>query len=108
MRSAVQSQVKNLLGMKSGNEQSFVNSSDNESESDIVKQMSTVDSPFMEAIDIFDTGGIKGLTKESLERLPMIGITSQNNVDDNGERLCCVVCLQVSHLHIGHQNSSMF
>lgn len=60
--------------------------------------MRDVDSPLMEAIDIFDTGAIKGHTKESVERLPTIIITSQKCVDNMGDRICCVVCLQVSHL----------
>ena len=61
--------------------------------------MSAVDSPLMEAIDIFDIGSARGMTKESVDSLPKISINSENIVDDVGERICCVVCLQVSHLH---------
>ncbi|ONK64319.1 uncharacterized protein A4U43_C07F24450 [Asparagus officinalis] len=60
----------------------------------VQSQMSAVDSPFMEAIDIFDTGGTKGLTEESVDKIPQISINCQNIVDDMGERLFCVVCLQ--------------
>lgn len=61
--------------------------------------MSAVNSPFREALDIFETGGVQGMAKASVDRLPKFKITMENNVDASGERIGCAVCLQVG-LHV--------
>lgn len=48
-----------------------------------------------EDLDIFSTGGTKGLSGESVQRLPKITITTKNIEDDSGEMISCSVCLQV-------------
>lgn len=45
--------------------------------------------------DIFSTGGTKGLSGESVQRLPKTTITTKNIEDDYGEKISCSVCLQV-------------
>lgn len=57
--------------------------------------MNAVDSPFREALDIFETGGSNGMAKASIDKLPEIEITVANNVDSSGDRIRCSVCLQV-------------
>ena len=58
-------------------------------------QMGAVEMSFDEVQNIFDTGGAKGLSGDSVEKIPKITITSDNNVDASGERVSCSVCLQV-------------
>lgn len=57
--------------------------------------MGAVETNFDEVQNIFDTGGCKGLTGDSVEKIPKITITSDNNFDASGERVSCSVCLQV-------------
>ncbi|MQM19548.1 hypothetical protein Taro_052555 [Colocasia esculenta] len=57
-------------------------------------QMSAVDGPFSEDIDIFETGGTKGMARASIDKIPRIRITSGNRVDSSGEQISCSVCLQ--------------
>ena len=54
-----------------------------------------VEAIFEEIPNIFDTGGAKGLPENSVEKIPKIKITSNNNVDASGEKASCSVCLQV-------------
>ncbi|KAK1261834.1 NEP1-interacting protein 1 [Acorus gramineus] len=63
-------------------------------QSAVQSQMSAVDSTFGEFLDIFETGGTKGLSKESVEKIQKITITAKNNMDASGEEICCSVCLQ--------------
>ncbi|XP_020115120.1 NEP1-interacting protein 1-like isoform X1 [Ananas comosus] len=63
-------------------------------QSAVQSQMNAVDSPFREALDIFETGGSNGMAKASIEKLPEIEITVANNVDSSGDRIRCSVCLQ--------------
>jgi len=58
--------------------------------------MSAMDAPFIEVLDIFETGGTGGMSKDSVSRLEKIKISMENNVDSAGEKMCCSVCLQVS------------
>lgn len=58
-------------------------------------QMGAVESTFEEIPNIFDTGGAKGLPGDSVEKIPKIIITSNNNVDASGDKVSCSVCLQV-------------
>ncbi|KAL5998614.1 hypothetical protein ACLOJK_009557 [Asimina triloba] len=58
-------------------------------------QMSAVEPSFEEAVDIFGTDGAKGLSGDSVEKLPKVEITAKNNVDASGDRISCSVCLQV-------------
>lgn len=61
----------------------------------VENQMGAVETGFDEVTNIFDTGGSKGLPGDSVEKIPKITITSNNNVDASGERVSCSVCLQV-------------
>ncbi|XP_077220508.1 NEP1-interacting protein 2-like [Tasmannia lanceolata] len=57
-------------------------------------QISSMEINFEEVLDIFGSGGTKGLAEDSIEKLPKIKITTKNNVDASGEKICCSVCLQ--------------
>jgi len=54
------------------------------------KQMGAVESQFQDHTDIFDTAISKGLTGDSLNRIPKVRIT-----DTSPEIVSCSVCLQV-------------
>ncbi|KAF9682150.1 hypothetical protein SADUNF_Sadunf05G0078800 [Salix dunnii] len=60
----------------------------------VQSQMGAVETNFEEIPNIFDTGSSKGLPGDSLEKIPKIKITSNNNVDASGEKVSCSVCLQ--------------
>ncbi|XP_052195746.1 NEP1-interacting protein 1-like [Diospyros lotus] len=60
----------------------------------VQSQMGAVETNFEEIPNIFDTGGSKGLPGDSVEKIPKITITSNNNVDASGEKASCSVCLQ--------------
>ncbi|XP_071706516.1 NEP1-interacting protein-like 1 [Rutidosis leptorrhynchoides] len=60
----------------------------------VQSQMGAVETGFDEAHNIFDVGGSKGLPEYSVEKIPKITVTSDNNFDDSGERVLCSVCLQ--------------
>ncbi|KAA8532022.1 hypothetical protein F0562_006836 [Nyssa sinensis] len=60
----------------------------------VQSQMGAVETNFEEVQNIFDTGGAKGLPGDSVEKIPKIEITRDNNVDASGERVSCSVCLQ--------------
>lgn len=60
--------------------------------------MNAVERIIEEVPDIFATGGTKGLSEDSVEMIPKIKITTENNVDSSGEKICCSVCLQVGFL----------
>ncbi|XP_019172420.1 PREDICTED: NEP1-interacting protein-like 1 [Ipomoea nil] len=60
----------------------------------VQSQMGAVESAYEEASNIFDTGGSKGLPGDSVERIPKIVISSDDNADASGERVSCSVCLQ--------------
>ncbi|XP_042493791.1 NEP1-interacting protein 1-like [Macadamia integrifolia] len=49
---------------------------------------------FEDITSIFETGGTKGLSGDSVQKIPKIKITSLNNEDASGERVSCSVCLQ--------------
>ncbi|KAJ9540798.1 hypothetical protein OSB04_027304 [Centaurea solstitialis] len=60
----------------------------------VQSQMGAVETGFDEVNNIFDIGGSKGLPEYSVEKIPKITVTSDNNMDDSGERVACSVCLQ--------------
>ncbi|PWA43280.1 RING/U-box superfamily protein [Artemisia annua] len=60
----------------------------------VQSQMGAVETSFDELHNIFDTGGCKGLPEYSVAKIPKIKITSDDEVDDMGERVSCSVCLQ--------------
>lgn len=60
----------------------------------VQSQMSALDSRYVEALDIFETGGTLGVSKDSLDSLPKLKITSENIVDCSGETITCSICLQ--------------
>ncbi|EOA14820.1 hypothetical protein CARUB_v10028129mg, partial [Capsella rubella] len=55
----------------------------------VQSQMGAAESHFQEHTDIFDTAISKGLTRDSLARIPKVRIT-----DTPGDTLSCSVCLQ--------------
>lgn len=57
--------------------------------------MSALGSSYMEVPDFFETGGTRGVSKDSIDNIPKIRITMGNKVDETGENICCSVCLQV-------------
>ncbi|XP_041022830.1 NEP1-interacting protein-like 1 [Juglans microcarpa x Juglans regia] len=60
----------------------------------VQSQMGAVEASFDEIPNIFDTGGAKGLPGDSVEKIPKIIITKNNNIDTSGEEVSCSVCLQ--------------
>ncbi|XP_020574189.1 NEP1-interacting protein 1-like isoform X2 [Phalaenopsis equestris] len=60
----------------------------------VQSQMSALESVYAEAPDIFETGGTRGMSKDSVESLPKLKMSSDNIMDCSGERICCSVCLQ--------------
>ncbi|KAI3991201.1 hypothetical protein MKX01_022422 [Papaver californicum] len=59
----------------------------------VQSQMGAIETSFDDVFDIFETGGLKGLSGDRVERIPKIKITNKNNMDASGERICCSVCL---------------
>ncbi|KAG9132181.1 hypothetical protein Leryth_027412 [Lithospermum erythrorhizon] len=55
----------------------------------VQSQMGDIDATFEEVQNIFDTGGSKGLPGDSVEKLPTVTISIDNNLDESGERLSC-------------------
>ncbi|KMZ69247.1 RING finger family protein [Zostera marina] len=54
-----------------------------------------VDTPLQEILDIFETGGTKGMMKDAVDEIPKMIFTHQNNdTNISGDRICCSVCLQ--------------
>ncbi|XP_047166690.1 NEP1-interacting protein 1-like [Vigna umbellata] len=60
----------------------------------VQNQMGAVETSFDEVQNIFDTGGAKGLSGDLVEKIPIIKITTDNNIDASGDRVSCSVCLQ--------------
>ncbi|XP_050226220.1 NEP1-interacting protein 1-like isoform X1 [Mercurialis annua] len=60
----------------------------------VFHQMGAVETSFEEVQNIFDTGSAKGLTGDTVEKIPKIKITSNNNMDASGDKAACSVCLQ--------------
>ncbi|KAJ7944110.1 RING/U-box superfamily protein [Quillaja saponaria] len=60
----------------------------------VQSQMGAVETSFDEVQNIFDIGGSKGLPGDSVEKIPKIRITTDNNFDASGEKVSCSVCLQ--------------
>ncbi|KAI3665334.1 hypothetical protein L6452_43958 [Arctium lappa] len=60
----------------------------------VQSQMGAVETRFDEVHNIFDIGGSKGLTEYSVELIPKIAFSNDNDVDESGERVSCSVCLQ--------------
>ncbi|XP_004512177.1 NEP1-interacting protein 1 [Cicer arietinum] len=59
----------------------------------VQSQMGAVETSFDEVQNIFDIGGSKGLSGDSVAKIPKIKITS-DNVDASGDKVSCSVCLQ--------------
>ncbi|KAK9039741.1 hypothetical protein GQ457_06G039540 [Hibiscus cannabinus] len=60
----------------------------------VQSQMGAAETAFEEVQNIFDTGGVKGLAGDLVEKIPKIIITKNNIVDASGEKVSCSVCLQ--------------
>ncbi|XP_077213578.1 NEP1-interacting protein 2-like isoform X2 [Tasmannia lanceolata] len=58
-------------------------------------QVSIADTSHDEIYDIFGEVASKGLSRESLKKLPWHVITKENK-DGYGENICCAICLQVA------------
>ena len=59
----------------------------------VQSQMGAVETSFDEVQNIFDIGGSKGLSGDSVAKIPKIKITP-DNLDASGDRVSCSVCLQ--------------
>lgn len=64
--------------------------------------MGAVETAYEEVPNIFDTGGAKGLSGHFVEKIAKVVISSDNNVDDTGERVSCSVCLQVNYVKLSY------
>ncbi|KAK1362640.1 NEP1-interacting protein 1 [Heracleum sosnowskyi] len=60
----------------------------------VQSQMGAVETNFDEAENIFDTGGCDGLAGDSVDKIPKVRITRENNMDASDDKVCCSVCLQ--------------
>ncbi|PIA25571.1 hypothetical protein AQUCO_11100025v1 [Aquilegia coerulea] len=60
----------------------------------VQSQMGAIETNFEDSPDIFAIGGAKGLSKDSVERIPKIKITNNNRIDASGDKISCSVCLQ--------------
>ncbi|KAK8960843.1 hypothetical protein KSP40_PGU000850 [Platanthera guangdongensis] len=61
-------------------------------------KMSSLDSLYVKALDIFETGGTLGVSKDSLDSLPLLKIASENIVGCFRETMACSVSLQDAKL----------
>ncbi|KAL8158372.1 hypothetical protein AgCh_002895 [Apium graveolens] len=60
----------------------------------VQSQMGAAETNFDEVENIFDTGGCDGLAGDSVDKIPKVRITRENNIDASDEKVCCSVCLQ--------------
>ncbi|XP_010266053.1 PREDICTED: NEP1-interacting protein 1-like [Nelumbo nucifera] len=60
----------------------------------VQSQMGAREANYDEVPNIFETGGTKGMSGDSVEKIPKMRITTNNNVDASGEKVSCSVCLQ--------------
>lgn len=60
----------------------------------VQSQMGAIESNFEDTPDIFAIGGAKGLSRDLVEKLPIVKITNRNDFDASGDRVSCSVCLQ--------------
>ncbi|ONK66400.1 uncharacterized protein A4U43_C06F7450 [Asparagus officinalis] len=68
-------------------------------QSAVQSQMSAVDAPFIEVLDIFETGGTGGMSKDSVNKLEKSKISKQNNGDDFGEKICYLFAFRLSDVN---------
>ncbi|KAH0688748.1 hypothetical protein KY285_015900 [Solanum tuberosum] len=73
----------------------------------VQNQMGAVETAYEEVPNIFDTGGAKGLSGHFVEKIAKVIISSDNNVDDTGERVSCSVCLQMFATMSSHVSPTM-
>ncbi|KAL8160751.1 hypothetical protein V2J09_002288 [Rumex salicifolius] len=59
----------------------------------VQSQMSEIESGYEELASIFDIGGVRGLSVDLLEKIPIVKITKEQTLDSSGEKLCCSVLL---------------
>ncbi|PPR84275.1 hypothetical protein GOBAR_AA36438 [Gossypium barbadense] len=60
----------------------------------VQSQMGAAETTFENVQNIFDTGSVRGLAGDLVEKIPKITIRSNDNVDASGEKVSCSVCLQ--------------
>lgn len=56
--------------------------------------MNSSEMSFEDIPNLFDTSSCKGMAGDSVDKLPLITINNDNNVDESEENICCSVCLQ--------------
>jgi hypothetical protein len=61
-----------------------------------VTQMSLLSTPFIDNNDLFETGNTGGMSRDLINKIPAIRLSSATNSDQDTDRSCCSVCLQVS------------
>ncbi|MBA0818495.1 hypothetical protein Gohar_019777 [Gossypium harknessii] len=60
----------------------------------VQSQMGAAETTFEDVQNIFDTGSVRGLAGDLVEKIPKITIRSNDNADASGEKVSCSVCLQ--------------
>ncbi|KAL4377127.1 hypothetical protein GQ457_02G013440 [Hibiscus cannabinus] len=60
----------------------------------VQSQMGAAGTIFEEVQNIFDTGSVRGLAGDLVEKIPKITIRNNDNADGSGEKVSCSVCLQ--------------
>ncbi|KAJ3678671.1 hypothetical protein LUZ60_002474 [Juncus effusus] len=60
----------------------------------VLSQINLTSQSIMENIDVFETGSIRGMSKEALENIPKAKITEEKFAEMTGDNSCCSVCLQ--------------
>lgn len=63
-------------------------------QSAVQSQMNALELPYVETLDIFEISDTRGMSKDSVDLLPKLRITSENNLDCSGEKIICSICLQ--------------
>ncbi|MCL7040005.1 hypothetical protein MKW94_013963 [Papaver nudicaule] len=57
-------------------------------------QVGTLETSYIEISDIFDVQGTRGMSPDSVDKLPKFDIIRKGTVDQCGENISCSICLQ--------------
>ncbi|KAM0894561.1 hypothetical protein ACQ4PT_024394 [Festuca glaucescens] len=60
----------------------------------VQSQMSLLSTPFIDNNDLFETGNTGGMSRDLINKIPAIRLSSAINSDQDTDRSCCSVCLQ--------------
>lgn len=60
----------------------------------VQSQMSLLSTPFIDNNDLFETGNTGGMSRDLINKIPAIRLSSATNSDQDTDRSCCSVCLQ--------------